>query len=223
MATQEQDAHICRQCGGRLAPDLRYCVHCYSPVSAGATRAHVELARKTATTHRPDPTLVFSPEKHEAIVRRARSRKRIIITATIAFAIVIAGSIALNVVNRNRREEQKTLVRDQAAHRDLNALAEALERFKDDVQRYPTNEEGLICLTRKPAAAFGQDVAENQSVWFGPYLDHVPEVDPWGNDYVYQTADGGRNFELFSYGPGGETGFDSRFRVSSQALTATEP
>jgi general secretion pathway protein G len=220
MATQEQDAHICGECGGRLAPDLRYCVHCYSPVGAGAARAHVELARKTATTHRPDPTLVFSPEKHEAIARRARGRKRMIITAVIALAIVIAGSIGLNIVSRNRREGQRTMARSQAAERDLNTLADALERFKEDVQRYPTNEEGLICLTRKPAA-LGQDVGENQSSWLGPYLEHVPEVDPWGNDYVYRTLDGGRNFELFSHGPGGETGSDSRFRVGSQA--STEP
>ena len=114
------------------------------------------------------------------------------------------------------------MAREQAAQRDLNAIAEALERFKDDVQRYPTNEEGLACLIRKPAA-LRQNVAENQSAWFGPYIDHVPEVDPWGNDYVYRTEDGGRSFELFSAGPGGETGYDSRFRVGSQSSSTTAP
>jgi general secretion pathway protein G len=222
MATLEQDAHICQECGAKVSPDRRYCVHCYSPVGRSAARAHVELTRETATTHRPDPTLVFSPEKHEEIARRARSRKRIIITAIAALAIVGAGSIVLNTVNRNRRETQRTMAREEAAHRDLNTLAEALERFKDDVRRYPTNEEGLACLTRKPAA-LRQDVAENQSAWFGPYMDHVPEVDPWGNDYVYRTADGGQNFELFSPGPGGETGSDSRFRVGSQTSSDTGP
>lgn len=219
MATQEQDAHTCPECGAKVAPDRRYCVHCYSPVGSGSARAHVELARDTATTHRPDPTLVFSPEKHEEIVRRARSRKRIIITAVIALAIVVAGSIALNIIGNNQRLTKRTMAREQAAQRDLNAIAEALERFREDVRRYPTNEEGLACLIRKPAA-LRQDAAENQSAWYGPYLDHLPEVDPWGNDYVYRTADGGRNFELSSPGPGGETGFDSRFRVESQASTA---
>jgi hypothetical protein len=47
-------------------------------------------------------------------------------------------------------------------------------------------------------------------------MESVPEVDPWGNDYVYHTGDNGRSFELFSTGPGGETGSDSRFRVASQ-------
>jgi general secretion pathway protein G len=220
MATQELDAHICQQCGAKVAPDLRYCVHCYSPVGASASRAHVELASKTATTHRPDPTLVFSPERHEARVRRARSRKRMIITATIVLVVVVAGSIALNIINRGRREAQRTMAREQAAHRELNALAEALDRFNADVQRYPTNEEGLRCLARKPAAF---EAGEGRSsYWFGPYLESVPEVDPWGSDYVYHTVDGGRSFELFSPGPGGETGSDSRFRVTSQPSAATD-
>jgi hypothetical protein len=51
--------------------------------------------------------------------------------------------------------------------------------------------------------------------WYGPYLESVPEVDPWGNDYIYQTADGGLSFELFSFGPGGETGSGSRIYVAS--------
>jgi general secretion pathway protein G len=145
-----------------------------------------------------------------------------IIAAAIAVVVVVAGSIALNIISRNRRESQRTIAREQAARRDLTTLAEALERFKEDVQRYPTNAEGLTCLARKPAA-LRQDAGENQSAWLGPYLDSVPEVDPWGNDYVYQTADGGRNFELFSQGPAGETGSDSRFRVRSPASTTTQP
>ena len=101
MTTHEQDPSVCPQCGAKVASDRRYCVHCYSPVGASASRAHVELARETASTHRPDPTLVFSPERHEAMVRRARSRKRMMITAVIALAVVVAGSIVLNIINRD--------------------------------------------------------------------------------------------------------------------------
>ena len=222
MTTQEQDAQVCRECGAKLSPNSRYCVHCYYPVGAGSQRAHVELTRDTATTHRPDPTLVFSPERHEAIARRARSRKRMVIAAVIAVAVVVAVSIALNILSRNRLAAQRTMAREQAAQRDLNAIAEALERFKEDVRRYPTNAEGLTCLARKPAA-LRQDGGVNESAWLGPYLDNVPEVDPWGDDYVYQTVDGGRTFELFSHGPGGEAGSDSRFRVRSQASSTTQP
>ena len=220
MATQEHDVHICEQCGAGVAPDRRYCVHCYFPVGASASRAHVDLARTTATTHRPDPTKVFSPERHEAIARRARNRKRIIITGLIIVVIAVTGAIAFNMLNRARRESQKLVAREQAANRELNALAEALYRFKADVERFPTNEEGLRCLARKPAAFEGSGGGRS-TYWFGPYLENVPEVDPWGNDYVYHTGDGGRSFELFSPGPGGEAGSDSRFRVSSP--TSTDP
>lgn len=222
MGAQGQDAGTCRQCGKKLATDQRYCLHCYSPVTTGAARAHVELARTTATTHRPDPTVVFSPEKHEEILRRARSRKRMIATASIGLVLIIAGSITLSVISSHRRLAQRTLAREQAARRDLDLLSEALERFKADVQRYPTNEEGLMCLTRKPAA-LKQDNAADKGAWFGPYLDSLPEVDPWGNDYIYHTADRGRSFEVVSQGPDGNETPDSRFRVASQPATSIEP
>ena len=222
MATQDQSKQICGECGATLAPDLRYCLQCYSPVAAGATRVHVELARATTTTHRPDPTIVFSPEKHEAMVRRARSRKRAIIVAATAIAIVAAGAITLDIVNRQRRAAEKAMAREEAARRDLSTLGDALERFRGDVGRYPTNDEGLTVLVRRPAAFPPVDDADHSNYWFGPYLEHVPEVDPWGSDYIYKTADGGRSFDLSTDGPTGETGSVSRFRVTSQASTITD-
>lgn len=128
--------------------------------------------------------------------------------------IVVALSITLNLVAVHRQRVARAMAREEAARRDLRSLVDALERFKGDVARYPTNEEGLKGLSRRPAA-FPPDNAEHANYWFGPYIDNIPEVDPWGNDYVYATADGGRSFELFSYGPGGETSSDSRFHVVS--------
>jgi hypothetical protein len=69
-------------------------------------------------------------------------------------------------------------------------------------------------LIYRPAAFKpGDDTRVNQ--WLGPYLDSLPEVDPWGNDYVYEPADGGQDFTLYSYGPGGETGSSSLLQVTS--------
>jgi type II secretion system protein G len=158
--------------------------------------------------------LVFSQEKHDEIIQRARSRKRMIISTATAIAIVVTSAISFSLVARHRQQVAKAFAREEAAWRDLNTLAESLERFKGDVNRYPTNEEGLAGLSRRPAA-FPPDGAEHSFYWFGPYIEHLPEVDPWGNDYVYQTEDAGRSFELYSSGPGGETGPDSRFRVTS--------
>jgi general secretion pathway protein G len=220
MATQERAENTCVQCGAKLPPELRYCLHCYAPV-AGAARAHVKLASQINTTHRVDPMLVFSQEKHDEIIRRARSRKRVIISAATALVIVAASAISLSLLARHRLQVARASAREEAAWRDLNTLAESLERFKGDVNRYPTNEEGLMGLSRRPAA-FPPDDAEHSYYWFGPYLDHVPEVDPWGNDYVYRTEDSGHSFELYSSGPGGETGSDSRFRVTSTTATMSD-
>jgi len=213
MATQERAGITCAQCGAKLSSELRYCLHCYAPV-AGAARAHVELAGQIKTTHRVDPMLVFSQEKHDEIIQRSRSRKRLIVSTATAVVIVAASAISFSLVARHRQQVAKAFAREEAAWRDLNTLAESLERFKGDVNRYPTNEEGLAGLTRRPAA-FPPDSAEHTFYWFGPYIEHVPEVDPWGNDYVYRTEDAGRSFELYSSGPGGETGSDGRFRVTS--------
>src|SRR6266571_1522472 len=216
MSIEEAHERICGQCGAKLAPDLRYCLQCYFPVGgAEAARPHVELARKTETTHRPDPTIVFSPEKHEEIVRRTRTRKRAIISGAIALVVVVAGLVAMDAFNRRQRAIKKAMAREQAALRELNLMAEALERFRSDVGRYPTNEEGLKCLERRPAA-FTTNNDKQSDNWFGPYLDNLPEVDPWGEDYVYHTTDGGRSFELLSEGPSHGTGSESHFRVTSK-------
>jgi general secretion pathway protein G len=78
-------------------------------------------------------------------------------------------------------------------------LEKGLELFKLDVGRFPTNEEGLEALVRRPANARG---------WNGPYLkgNAVPE-DPWGRAYKYAYAGTGEP-EIVSLGadgaPGGE-------------------
>lgn len=214
MATEIEDLKVCRECGARLAPDLRYCVRCYAPVGATSTRAHIELAGEITTTRRADPTRVFSPERHEAIARRSRSRKRLIVAAGIAVVLVAAGSVSLKVLNRHRRDAERIVVRENAAKREISAMADALESFRSDVLRYPRNEEGLRSLAWRPAV-INEGKSGVLTYWYGPYLETVPEVDPWGNDYVYRSSDEGRSFELFSYGPGGEDGSESRFRVTS--------
>lgn len=221
MATEKSDVKSCQECGARLAPDLRYCVHCYAPVGAGSTRAHVKLAGEITTTRRADPTMVFSPERHEAIARRTRSRKRLIATTSIAGVLIIAGSVGLKMFNRHRRETERIMARETSARREITTMADALERFHSDVLRYPTNEEGLRSLARRPAV-ISEPKSSRLTYWYGPYLETVPEVDPWGNDYVYKSSNDGRSFELFSYGPGGETGSEGLFRVTSQSPTATD-
>jgi general secretion pathway protein G len=61
-------------------------------------------------------------------------------------------------------------------------LLGAVEEFRTDVGRIPTEDEGLAALIRRPDSAGEQ--------WDGPYLQRtsVPP-DPWGNAYVYERFD----------------------------------
>ena len=215
MATQESSKQTCPGCNAKLALSLRYCLYCYHPLSnKNNARAHIESASAVNTTRRVDPTIVFLPEEHEAIKRRGVRRKRLFIIGAIVFLLVVASSIMWYVVNRDRREVARAMAREQMAERELGLMADALERFKIDIGRYPTNQEGIRSLTFQPAG-FKIEGGAKPKYWLGPYLEGSYEVDPWGNDYVYQAGDGGQSFELFSSGPNGETGSGSRFYVTS--------
>jgi general secretion pathway protein G len=82
----------------------------------------------------------------------------------------------------------------------ISDLEKSLELFKLDVGRFPTTEEGLDALVRKPPNARG---------WNGPYLkgSTVPE-DPWGRPYKYSFSGAGGEPDIVSFGadgaPGGE-------------------
>lgn len=218
MASQGTDKRKCAGCGAILAINLRYCIYCYRPASNDkVARAHVESARTIDTTRRDDPTKVFLPEEHEAIKRRARKRKRLLITGAIAFTVAIMGLVTFHYLNRHWQEREKAMARERMARRELRLMADALERFRTDVGRYPTTQEGLTSLARKPFVKdFGQ--GEQSNMRRGPYLESVPEVDPWGNDYVYEATGGGQGFALFSYGPEGETGLAPLLEVTSSHM-----
>lgn len=56
----------------------------------------------------------------------------------------------------------------------MKPVVAALKRYKQDVGRYPSNEEGIEALLRDPGAPH----------WNGPYLAEVP-VDAWGTPFRY--------------------------------------
>ena len=77
-------------------------------------------------------------------------------------------------------------------------LEQALDNFKLDVGRYPTTEEGLDALVKRPASA---------NLWSGPYIKEVPK-DPWNNPYKYANPGAGGGVEILSLGADGIAGGD---------------
>ncbi|HMG37369.1 MAG TPA: type II secretion system protein GspG [Blastocatellia bacterium] len=176
-------------------------------------QAHFNAARAVDTTRRFDPTTVFLPEVHEALAKRARRRKRLLVAGLIAVLLIVAGLFAFDSIHRRRQLAERAQSRERMAQRELAMLADGLERFKADVGRYPTEQEGLASLTRRPSKNSSVDVAQAGD-WMGPYIEGVFEVDPWGNDYVYRLVDNGAAFELISYGPQGDSGAGKVLRAA---------
>jgi len=111
--------------------------------------------------------------------------------------VIIGLLVALVGPNFIRQGEK---AKGKAARAQIEMLGTALDTFRLDVGRYPTTQEGLAALRQRP---FGTDR------WDGPYLKKDVPADPWGRPYYYRSpGEGGRPYDLVSYGadgaPGGE-------------------
>jgi general secretion pathway protein G len=105
---------------------------------------------------------------------------------------VLAALIVPNVINR--AEEAKVT----AARTDISNLMQQLKLYKLDNQRYPSAEQGLEALVRKPTAG---TIPPN----WKPYLDKLPN-DPWNRPYQYVNPGIKGEVDVFSYGADGQSG-----------------
>jgi general secretion pathway protein G len=82
---------------------------------------------------------------------------------------------------------------ERVARIQIRNLASAVEMFRLEVGRYPTQEEGLAALLVAPPGIVG---------WRGPYLEarELPR-DPWGQPYGYRLSTGsGTAYDIVSPG-----------------------
>ena len=131
---------------------------------------------------------------------RARHRQAGFTLIEMMVVMVIIGLLMALVGPRFIRQEEKAKARTCRAQIEL--LGTALDTFRLDIGRYPTSQEGLAALQQRP---FGLDR------WDGPYLKKstVPK-DPWERPYYYRSpGEGGRPYDLLSYGADGAPGGDS--------------
>jgi general secretion pathway protein G len=188
----------CGQCGTLLLKGRRFCIACQAPVAgpqSAAPNPLIELARELPSTHRPDKTMVFVPELHEARLVRARRQRRLWLFATVScLVLALAGVFYWRALERQQAQAARTR-RETLAQRELEQYARALDLFYADAGRYPTAQEGLAALLKRPPLL---------GAWRGPYMEGDYSVDPWGNEYVYRVFKEGAGYELFTYGPEGE-------------------
>ena len=113
--------------------------------------------------------------------------------------LVIIGMLAGLVGPRmfGRVDESKI----KTAKIQIKMLKGCLETMRLDINRFPSESEGLALLFHAPADS------TLKAVWKGPYIDEEIPLDPWGNRYHY-TVPGrdGQPFALYSTGPDNKPG-----------------
>ena len=98
--------------------------------------------------------------------------------------IVIIGLLAGYVAPRYFSQVGKS--ETQVARAQIESFEKALDHYRLDNRRYPTNEEGLAAI--------------------GPYMKKAVPNDPWGRPYVYRVPGQRGDYEVFSYGRDGKAG-----------------
>ena len=131
-------------------------------------------------------------------MRRTRGFTLLELLVVILIIGLLTGIVAPRFLGQINRSEAT------AAKAQIDAIDKALQAYRIDMGRYPTDAEGLRALVVQPG---------NQPRWRGPYLrDDIPP-DPWGTPYVYRTQSSrGKDYDLMSLGrdrAAGGTGDDA--------------
>jgi general secretion pathway protein G len=132
------------------------------------------------------------------MTRHRRHAARGFTLMEILVVVVIIGILgAVIVPNLLGRPDQARIT---AAQSDLRNLANALDIYRLDNYQYPSTDQGLDALVRKPSG-FPEPKNYNPD----GYVKKLP-TDPWGSPYVYERTSNG--FNLFSLGADGAEGGD---------------
>ena len=85
----------------------------------------------------------------------------------------------------------------KVARAQMDSLEKALDQYRLDTGHYPSQENGLAALMKRPA---------NEPRWDGPYLKKDLPLDPWGRAFVYKVPGEKGDYDLVSYGKDGVPG-----------------
>ncbi|MEM8782382.1 MAG: type II secretion system protein GspG [Planctomycetota bacterium] len=137
--------------------------------------------------------MCFEREK-ETGVRRVRGFTFIEVMVVVVIIGLLAGAVALKVTSNVAQARQNR------AKSDIATIVTAIETYRLNSARLPTNAQGLSVLAIEST------------------------TDPWGRDYQYNVpGPSGKDFEVVSYGadgqPGGE---DEDADIISWDLSAAE-
>jgi len=115
----------------------------------------------------------------------------------IMVVVVILGLLAAVVVTQTVGKIDDARI--AKAKQDIRELETALTLYRLDNFRYPTTEQGLDALVRRPADPGLVHWKE------GGYVKRMSK-DPWDRPYVYESPGAHGDFDLYSLGADGQPG-----------------
>jgi general secretion pathway protein G len=129
-------------------------------------------------------------------------RRRGFTLIEIMVVVVIMGilaTVATVQVLARLEEARRTAARTQIA-----AFETALDMYRLRNGIYPTTQQGLDALVKKPTIAPIPRRYPDE-----PYMTNIPD-DPWGNPYIYRCPGEKSAYDIISTGPDGEEGGEGR-------------
>jgi general secretion pathway protein G len=112
--------------------------------------------------------------------------------------LIIIGLLATVVVTKVASKIDQARITTTKAN--LKILHSAVNQFKMDTGRFPTEELGLLELIEQPTDVINWEP--------GGYLETTElPLDGWGNEFKYELyPESGKQFVIRSFGPDGEEG-----------------
>ena len=129
--------------------------------------------------------------------KKRNNKKGFTLVEVMAVLIIVGLLATVAVSNFMGKTKQASVITTKA---NLRILHQAVQSFRMDTGRYPSDEEGLLALVEEPSDA--------ESWAIGGYLEStdLPQ-DGWKHDFDYMTDPGnGKPFVVISYGADGEDG-----------------
>ena len=109
--------------------------------------------------------------------------------------VVIIGLLAGFVAPRYFSQVGKSEI--AVARAQIDSLEKAVQQYRLDTGKFPTTEQGLTALVKKPP---------EEPKWNGPYLGKGIPLDPWGQPYQYKHPSPHGDYEIVSYGKDRQAG-----------------